>query len=178
MRKYRFLLIFFSLMAGCTSAPYERPKVDLPAAWSASAQKGVAPGERWWMLYGDRPLDTLVGEALEHNRDLALAAARVDEARALSRVADSLLYPAIDATVQRDRTRSSERTLLPIPANAIERNNYRAQLNVAYELDLWGRNAAGVRAAAWVLSCAEASKRGAKVLCSSELMKPSHSCRR
>ena len=139
MRKYRFLLIFFSLMAGCTSAPYERPKVDLPAAWSASAQKGVAPGERWWMLYGDRPLDTLVGEALEHNRDLALAAARVDEARALSRVADSLLYPAIDATVQRDRTRSSERTLLPIPANAIERNNYRAQLNVAYELDLWGR---------------------------------------
>jgi len=140
MRKYLFLLIFSSMTAGCaTNTLFQRPKADLPAAWAAPAAKGVAPGERWWTLYGDSTLDTLISEALEHNRDLALAAARVEEARALSRVADSLLYPAIDATAQRDRTRSSERSPIPIPANAIERNTYRAQLNVAYELDLWGR---------------------------------------
>ncbi len=140
MRKYLFLLLFLSFVTGCASnSPYERPKADLPAAWAASAQKGTAPGERWWTLYRDGALDTLVGEALEHNRDLALAAARVDEARALSRVADSLLYPAIDASAQRDRTRSSERSPIPIPANAIERNTYRGQINVAYELDFWGR---------------------------------------
>ncbi|MEQ1772309.1 MAG: efflux transporter outer membrane subunit [Burkholderiales bacterium] len=132
------------MMAGCKTHPaYERPNVDLPAAWAGvagkSASPAVVPGERWWTLYGDSALDTLVGEALEHNRDLALAAARVDEARALSRAADSLRYPSIDATAQRDRTRSSERSPLPIPANAIERNSYRAQINVAYELDLWGR---------------------------------------
>ncbi len=138
--KYLFLWSFLSIVAGCATHPaYKRPQADLPAAWAGSADKGVTPSERWWTLYGDKALDALVGEALEHNRDLALAAARVDEARALSRVADSQRYPSIDATAQRDRTRSSEVAPIPIPANALERNSYRAQINVAYELDLWGR---------------------------------------
>ncbi len=145
-RKYFFLLIILCFVAGCKMHPvYERPATELPAAWMGTdaAQKSLASAvvksERWWTLYGDRALDTLVDEALEHNRDLALAAARVDEARALSRVADSQRYPSIDATAQRDRTRSSEVAPIPIPANALERNSYRAQINVAYELDLWGR---------------------------------------
>ena len=142
--KYLFLLGFLSIVAGCATHPaYERPQAELPAAWAGGADKGMTPAvvqsERWWTLYGDKALDTLVNEALAHNRDLALAAARVDEARALSRVADSQRYPSIDATAQRDRTRSSEVAPIPIPANALERNSYRAQINVAYELDLWGR---------------------------------------
>jgi multidrug efflux system outer membrane protein len=99
----------------------------------------MSVGERWWMLYGDSALDALVDEAFEHNRDLALAAARVDEARALLRVADSQVIPSINATAQRDRTRASEVSPIPIPASAIEHNSYRAQLNMSYELDLWGR---------------------------------------
>jgi len=138
--KYLILLIIFSVLTGCASGPaYERPKTELPAAWSETPVKGIAVGERWWMLYGDKALDTLVAEAMEHNSDLALAAARVEEARALSRVADSQLWPAIDVSAQRDRTRNSQVGSFPLPANAIETNDYRVQLNVSYELDLWGR---------------------------------------
>ena len=143
--KYLFLLIFFSYLQGCATWPaYERPKSDLPAAWHGALGEGAAVlrlpvGERWWTLYGDSALDALVAEAFEHNRDLALAAARVDEARALSRVADSRQYPSVDATAQRDRSRASEVAPIPIPADALERNSYRAQVNVAYEIDLWGR---------------------------------------
>lgn len=151
--KHLFLMCFL-MLSGCAVLPgYERPRTDLPATWSAGPAQSLAVGERWWMLYGDTALDTLVTEAFEHNRDLALAAARVDEARALAQVADSQRYPSVDATAQRDRTRSSEVAPIPIPANALERNSYRAQINVAYDLDLWGRlRGAGTAARAELLA--------------------------
>src|SRR5262245_22626843 len=85
-------LLAMALSAGCALGPaYERPASELPAAWQGGPAGGLsAPGERWWTLYADPALDLLVEEALVHNQDLALAVARVDEARALARVADSL----------------------------------------------------------------------------------------
>jgi multidrug efflux system outer membrane protein len=142
-RKYLFLFIFLISLGGCAVGPaYQRPTSDLPAAWRGAPAQGVSTlsvGERWWMLYGDSALNALVEEAFTHNRDLALAAARVDEARALLRVAESQVVPSIDATAQRDRARASEVGPVPLPPSAIERNSYRAQLNLSYELDLWGR---------------------------------------
>jgi len=128
--------------AGCAVGPvYERPAAELPAAWRGVPAGGVtANNERWWTLYKDPVLDRLVEEALAHNQDLAAAAARVDEARARLRISDAEQLPSADAGASRDRTRSSERSSTPLPPNApLERNTYRAQLNVAYELDLWGR---------------------------------------
>ncbi len=159
--KCLFLLIFLSMITGCSIWPtFERPKSDLPAAWSNTAQglPALQLGERWWMLYGDNALDTLVTEAFEHNRDLALAAARVDEARALSRVAESQRYPSIDANAQRDRTRSSEVAPIPIPASALERDGYRATLNLSYELDFWGRLRGAGNAARAELLATEAAR--------------------
>ena len=139
-RKYLILNSFLFILAGCQSGPaFERPAAELPSVWSSATPPGTALGARWWSLYNDKALDTLVDEALQHNRDLALAVARVDEARALLGVADAQRYPSVDATAQRDRTRASERGPIPLPASAIERNDTRAQINVAYELDLWGR---------------------------------------
>lgn len=130
------------LLAGCAVSPgYQRPAVDLPEAWRDVPAGGkAAPVERWWTFYADATLDRLVEESLAHNQDLALAAARVDEARALLRVADAEHSPAIDADFQRDRTRSSRRSAVPLPPGVpLERNSYRGALNVAYEVDLWGR---------------------------------------
>ena len=141
-RNYLILLGFLFFAPGCQAPlPFVRPTAELPAAWPATDEANTAPvpAGRWWTLYNDPALDTLMDEALQHNRDLALAAARVDEARALSNVAESQRYPAVDATAQRDRTRASEKGPFPLPASAIERNDTRAQINVSYELDLWGR---------------------------------------
>jgi multidrug efflux system outer membrane protein len=161
-RKYLFLLIILFALNGCSAwnilPAYQRPQTELPAAWRASPVQALPIGERWWLLYGDDALDALVSEAFEHNRDLALAAARVDEARALSRVADSQRAPSIDATAQRDRTRSSEVAPIPIPASVLERDGYRAQLNVSYELDLWGRLRGAGNAARAELLATEAAR--------------------
>jgi multidrug efflux system outer membrane protein len=139
-----------ALIAGCALGPaYERPAVDLPAAWQGAPAGDVsATGDRWWTLYSDSALDLLVEEALAHNQDLALAVARVDEARALARVSDSLRMPSFDASFNRERTRRSEVTATPFPAGTpIESNDYLAQLNVAYEVDLWGRLKSATNAA-------------------------------
>ena len=170
--KYLFLLIFLNFLEGCSMWPaFQKPQSDLPAAWRNAPVQPLAIGERWWTLYNDAALDALVAEAFEHNRDLALAVARVDEARAQVRVANAQLFPSIDATAQRDRTRSSEVAPIPIPANALERNSYRAQLNVSYELDLWGRLRGAGNAARAELLATEAARDTVRVALGADVVR-------
>ena len=76
-------LLVLLLMTGCSVQPkYERPAVDLPTAWKESAQN-TARDASWWRVFADPVLEKLVEEALARNSNLLLAAARVDEARAL-----------------------------------------------------------------------------------------------
>lgn len=169
-RNYLFLLIFLLSLTGCSIWPaFVRPKTELPEKWNATPTQNLQIGERWWTLYNDSALDALVNEAFEHNRDLALAVARVDEARALWRVADSQRSPLVDATAQRDRTRSSEVAPIPIPASALERNAYRAQLNVSYELDLWGRLRGASNAARAELLATEAARETVRLALSADV---------
>ena len=138
--KYLIYLGFSVALGGCSLAPdYQRPATELPQTWQAAPAQGQnMPAERWWTLYRDATLDRLVEEALIYNQDLALATARLDEARALARIVDAEMVPAVDAAFQRDRTRRSDSTATRFPAPP-ENNNYRAQVNVSYELDLWGK---------------------------------------
>jgi multidrug efflux system outer membrane protein len=122
-------------------------------------------------MYGDPALDRLVEEALVANQDLALVTARVDEARALARIADSQRMPSVDATFDRDRTRSSERSPLPIPPSAIERDSYRAQLNVFYEVDLWGRLKSASKAAQAELLASEANRETVRIALATEVVR-------
>jgi multidrug efflux system outer membrane protein len=141
MRNKLMIFIGFSaLISGCSMSPdYQRPAVELPQTWQAAPAQGQnMPADRWWTLYQDNTLNLLVEEALIYNQDLALATARLDEARALARIADAQLVPAVDAAFQRDRTRRSDSTATRFPG-ALENNNYRAQVNVSYEIDLWGK---------------------------------------
>lgn len=141
---YKYLGVALVLvLTGCVSlAPdYERPAVELPAAWAGpEGQSAAAAGAPWWTIYGDARLDRFVEEALTHNANLAAAVARVDEARAQLGETRAGQFPTVEANLSRDRTRSSLRTATPLPAGVgRERNNARATLDVSYELDLWGR---------------------------------------
>ena len=163
-----------ALLAGCATGPaYERPAAELPAAWQGAPAQGVAAaGERWWTLYGDAVLDRLVEEALAHNQDLALATARVDEARALLRASDSARMPSFDADFQGNRSRRSEVTATPMPPGTpLESSNYRARLNVSYEVDLWGRLASATRAARANLLANEAARETVRITLVTEVVR-------
>jgi len=136
------LLSAVAALAGCVSlAPrYERPASELPQAWSdAPAEGAAAPGERWWTLFDDAMLNALVDEALAHNQDLKIAAARVEEARGLYRTAQGLRWPALGASLHRDRTRFSQLSATPMPGTEDALDTRRATLDASYELDFFSR---------------------------------------
>lgn len=147
-----------ALLAGCAmQPPYQRPpvEVEVPAAWKESAPRYAEDG-RWWRIYADSSLDSLIDEALSGNADLVVAAARVDEARALLREAQAGFFPRVDTNASVSRQEISRRTATSFPAIPREYSSYRATLNLSYELDLFGRLRSGAQAARAELEANEA----------------------
>ena len=146
------LLVALAL-AGCASAlgpTTARPPVaaaELPAlAPSATARPDAGLAiDRWWTLFGDPALDRLIGDALERNHDLALAAARVREARARLDETRGAQAPSLDLQAAAGRSRQSADGLPP-GANTIA-SSHSVGLVGRYEVDLWGRLAASSDAA-------------------------------
>ena len=126
-------------LAGCTVGPdYSRPEVGLPTQYpelpadASSASAGV-PLE-WWKLYNDPLLNDLVATALADNADLAQAAARVDEARAVLRAANAAFIPELDLSGNAGRQAFSN--VAPTPRVI---TGYSFAITTNYELDFWGR---------------------------------------
>src|SRR2546430_6176398 len=111
----RIAAISFLLLFGCATEPrYERPAVELPQAWKESAPRFAEDG-RWWRIYEDQELEKIVDEALRGNADLVIAAARVDEARAVLGEARSFFLTRIDAQGSATRQEISARTATSFP---------------------------------------------------------------
>ncbi len=169
MNKAFFVSMIF--LAGCAVQPdYKRPAVELPAAWKESAQNFARDGN-WWRIYADPALEKMVEDALARNSNLLVAAARVDEARALLAQADASFYPSVDASLSRGRSLSSAATGLLPPGIERERNNYRAALNVSYEVDLWGRLRTTAQAARADLLASEAARDTVRITVAADVAK-------
>ena len=168
-----------ALLSACTMGPnYERPAFELPSFWrkdatptAAAAQPAKTP-EKWWGVFGDSNLDTLVAEALEHNRDLVAAAARIDAARANLTIVDANRYPTIYGQAGRTRTRSSTVGATPFPAGfPVENNSNRVTLNASYEIDFWGKYKRGSEAARAELLATEAGRDAVRLSLTSDVVK-------
>ncbi len=159
----RFSLLAACLLIGCTVGPkYEKPAVELPETWKETAPRFAEDG-KWWRVYQDASLEAVVEEALSHNADLLIAAARVDEARALLGEANSFFWPSIDAQASASRQEVSTRTSTFFSGIPREYSNHRATLNVSYELDLFGRLRSNAAAARAELEASEASREAVRL---------------
>lgn len=91
---------------------------------------------KWWETLGDPVLSGLVKEALEKNRDLAVARSRVREARAQLGVTKSAILPWLDSTNSYGRTQTNNAytgdQVGPI-------DYYSTGLDASWEIDLFGR---------------------------------------
>jgi outer membrane protein, multidrug efflux system len=151
------LLAAAALLAGCASAPSEPPpKLEIPAAWKveapwrASAPNDAAARGPWWQRFGDPQLDALERQALAASPTLAVAAARLQQARSAADVASAGLFPQIGVSARAGRQRiSANRPLTRYDApnfNTVQ-NDYALSFTVAYEADLFGRVHGTVEAA-------------------------------
>lgn len=128
------LAIPLAACAGPNVATTAVPPVTPPVAWRTDAGPTAALDSDWWRAFGDPALAALVERALANNSDVGIAAARVREARANVALARAQTLPAIDATLGGGRSRSVNPFGQPV-----EQNFAQPQIQIAYEVDLFGR---------------------------------------
>ncbi|KEQ53543.1 efflux transporter outer membrane subunit [Sphingobium chlorophenolicum] len=141
MRTLSILLLSLSV-GGCATGPaYHRPDVRLTEQFSAQPSLQQAKTD-WWREFNDPLLDRIVDRALAQNLDLAVAAARVAQARAAAGAAGAALLPTLDggasAAANRQSTHSSIGRVaqrLGMPRNY---EQYDVGAQASWEIDLFG----------------------------------------
>ena len=140
------------VVAGCMVGPaYHEPTAPTAPHWlDAHTERvetaGQAP-ERWWTVFGDAALDTLVDTAYRQNLPLQAAGLRVVEAQARRGITIGALFPQTqEATGAYMRTRSSLSQPFVTPAIR-DFNTYQIGFDAAWELDFWGRFRRAIEAA-------------------------------
>lgn len=143
-------LIAASLLTGCAVGPnYVRPDVAMPRQFQGQVAVDQRPAggsaelATWWTGFGDPQLTHFVTLALEQNLDLAQAAARVQQARAGLGAANAALLPSGTISGQAARAYQSVETPLGRVLNSTPHfdrygNDYEANLNASWELDVFG----------------------------------------
>src|SRR6516225_10961949 len=120
----------------------------------------------WWEVFNDKTLQALIVEALNHNYDLQLAVARVEQARALVWVAASPLYPQVGYQALAGR----EKTFVPLKENGnITFDTFAGLLQASWEIDVWGRIRRSTEAARANLFAQEDIRRGVMLTLVSEV---------
>jgi NodT family efflux transporter outer membrane factor (OMF) lipoprotein len=136
--KFTCTAVALSLVGCGTTSPMLKPGVSAPGAWNESAgPDAAAVTGTWWSSFGSTELHSLIAQALQGSPDLAIATERVLQAEAQVRIAGASLFPTLDLGVG-----SAARQ-----TNGSRTESSSAALSVSYEVDLWGRNRSGVRAA-------------------------------
>jgi outer membrane protein, multidrug efflux system len=143
MRAPLYLPAFLALLLlnGCLLGPnYERPKVDIPADFRfAGPQAQEIANTPWWQQFNDPALNDLIDTALQENKDIKVAAARVDQFLGQFQTTRSQLFPQIgaNASAGRERVPTGSTILPPGVGNVV--NQYQLALNASWEIDVFGR---------------------------------------
>ncbi len=136
------LIILAAVLGGCSLMPdYERPGAPVPAAWpdgvklKATTELAVTD---WHNYFPDPRLQALIAAALENNRDLRIATARIAETRAQYGIQRADRLPNVNLTGT--RTASLMPASASITGNAVQALRYDVAVTlVSFELDFWGR---------------------------------------
>jgi outer membrane protein, multidrug efflux system len=170
------------LLTACAAPEFRQPAIDTPAAFkepqTAPARAGgvvtatdgtrwkqAQPAEQqargeWWLAFNDPALNGLIADATKANANLAVAAARVKQARAIAGISEAARVPQVGVGVGAQRARSSALSLgLPAGTPVAPQTSYSASLTASYEVDLFGRVSSDIAAARSDAAATEANYR-------------------
>jgi multidrug efflux system outer membrane protein len=129
------------LLAGCHVGPnYKTPDAHPPPAFRGAegAPTNSLGDLPWWQLFQDPVLQQLIGAALTNNYDLRLAAARVEESRALLAQSRSVFFPQVNYQAAAGGGRNVLANSPYDTGNPAGKGNDLAG-SISWEIDLWGR---------------------------------------
>lgn len=134
---YLFVLVSIVLIQSCAVGPnYHRPEEqeNSESFRYASQDTDSIINLKWWDLFDDPVLDTLIFKALESNKNLLIAASRIEQARA------NVGYTKADQLPKVGYGASGGRTNFPLNALITDpTNSFNVTTNVSWEIDFWGK---------------------------------------
>jgi multidrug efflux system outer membrane protein len=136
----RFLLLLSTLLAGCVVGPrYHAPEPSAPGKFASKPDNATTStvDATWWKRLHDAQLNSLIAQAVQQNRDLKVAEARLKEARALWTQARLDLLPTVQSEAGYTNTRSSKAR--SFGGESASSELHEAGLDASWELDLFGR---------------------------------------
>lgn len=139
-----FVLIVSAAAASCTlGRDYQRPPIETPPAYRFGTSEGSTASLadlKWFDVFRDETLTSLVKTALNQNFELRIAAERVLQARALYGISRADRLPAIGVSADAIAARTSRRGAAPaIPGGDADVSYVEAGFSLSWELDVWGR---------------------------------------
>lgn len=143
IKRLTLALLAAGVLSSCSMAPkYVRPDApvagEYPAKSAEKAQATPAAQIGWQDFFKDARLKALIAAALENNRDLRIAALRLEEARALYNVQSADLLPTLNVTASGQRARVPAD--LSTSGTSIVGSRYDVGVSLAsFELDFFGR---------------------------------------
>ena len=162
-------------LAACTTVGPDYAAPD-PGGLTASdiqvdgAAKSVdrEPAQRWWMVFEDETLNSLIETAFNENRDLRRAAANVEAARSLLNLDRVNLRPTGEARAAYQRRRLTGAAFGLDELDFDDSEFFDIGVNAAWELDFFGRVRRATEAALAGAQTAEYLRRDAQVLIAAE----------
>lgn len=153
---------------GSLHRPGEKELTPPPARWqnskSQTTRLDIASLTRWWQRFHDPVLNELVEGALKTSPDLRTALSKIEESRARRGVERAALFPTLNAGVS---GQTSRRDTDGSPVTSDE--NYSADLDMSWELDLFGKQRQLVKAASADLAQASENYYAAQVTLTADL---------
>ena len=156
-------LLFLFSFSGCAVGPdYRRPAIDAPSAWRLTEPEAKDLADTaWWEQFSDPVLNDLIAIALKENKDLRIAAARVEEYTGRYGTTRSALFPQAGAAGIGQRKGVTEYLNPPwSPTADNPYSDFQAFLTASWELDIWGRLRRATEAARADLLSTEEGRRG------------------
>ncbi len=128
-----FSVLFFLNLSSCkVGEDYERAEQNLPEIYRQDSKIEASIATiNWWELFKDPVLVELINTALKENKNIKIAAARLQESQIFFDISKADFYPAVNyygGTSSGINSQTSEFS-----------NNVAAGVNVSYTVDLWQR---------------------------------------
>ena len=142
MRRTLAALLFAVALSSCMMGPnYRRPPVRTPEAWrfEDTRVKDVI-NTAWWKQFGDPALDGLIETALKENKDVLIAAARVEEFMGSYAVVRAAQFPQVSGAALPLREGATQHTNPAWPAGTPHSFwDLKTFLSASWQIDLWGQ---------------------------------------
>jgi outer membrane protein, multidrug efflux system len=160
----RILILSVGLLAsGCTVGPnYKWPTAAVPGSYrgtpsdnAAQTQFTALGDQKWWDIFQDEQLRTLIRTALNQNYDSRIAASRLLEAQAQLGITRADQFPSLSTGAGISDTRTARSKFLP----AFKTSSREVNVSAAWELDFWGKYRRATEAARANLVASEWARR-------------------